>query len=1038
MSLYRFCTRNKNNTPRGKKGFLIRRLHCSLILLLLFFSFPLMAQQRSENILLLFSYHAGHEWEDSIYATMIQEMKQTIPGADFYLEYMDTKRNSPESRIPVVLDRMEHFRDMSFSLIFAVDDNALQFLADYGSSLFPSVPIVFCGINGYNSLKKDLPDYVTGVVSRINLADTAVLARNLIPRLKTFYILADATPTGDGNREMIRSQIGALPEILQDLSFEYVPWEMSTAEMLQWSETLGEDEALLMTSWYRDNTGDYIGEKELISLLQQHSAVPVFNVLHIRPGLLGGKVTSGTVQAEIAVNLASRIVAGTPASAIPVIREDTSIYTIDYQRFKYWGFSNSQLPDDAMILNPTVFYEQRVLVRSIILAFLVLISLLLVLCFLVIKLRRTGAAFQMQRNELFITLSSIGDGVISTDTDGRIVFMNRVAEKLTGWPLSEVRGKEIDQAFPIHNVYTGEVVSNPVFHVLKTGRIVELANHTVLVSHDGTEYHIADSAAPIKDPGKDVIHGVVLVFRDVSDSYRMRQRLQDERRRLNDAQAMAMVGNWEYDPDRAHYWFSPEVHRLVGMNKEVAEESLDLLKELFPNWRKGESLPFGADNKRHSCIMRVPRDKGRTPLDFHVMARTNVQPDSKKIIVTGILQDISELSETREALRESRQQLRQAARMEAVGKLAGGISHEFNNLLQVIMGYAQLLKEEAQDEAIRSLVEPILKTASSARNLTRQLLLFSRKESSVKNNISVSELIRSIMPILDRLLEANILLESELDGQDDIIYGDRHQIEQVLINLSLNARDAMGGKGTLRITQYGVKSVSGIQGLEGEIPPGEYVVFTVADTGSGIPSRILPEIFDPFFTTKDEEKGTGLGLSIVYGIIKQHSGYIHIETEEQVGTVFQIYLPRVFPKIDLKGKQDSSFPGKRGSGMVYIAEDDPVVRQLTETIVGGLGYKVKSFSNGKELVDFLDLYPPGKANVDLFLLDVVMPEMGGEEVYHRIRDAGYSYPVLFSSGYTREKLGDLNKLQNTRLIHKPFTKSELESHLNEMISCQKE
>ena len=565
------------------------------------------------------------------------------------------------------------------------------------------------------------------------------------------------------------------------------------------------------------------------------------------------------------------------------------------------------VPENALLLNPSVFYEYRRMISFIILIIMVLILLSGALGLAIYKLKNAGSQLIQQKNELYITLKSIGDGVISTDTEARIVFMNGVAEKLTGWTWKEALGRKLEDIFIIHNVISGETVDNPVQKVLKSRKIVELANHTVLKSRQGKQYHIADSAAPIQSSDSAELFGVVLVFRDVTEQYR-----------------------------------------------------------------------------------------------------------------------------TREELKQNREQLRQAARMEAVGKLAGGISHEFNNLLQIILGYSQILKEGDSSRFACDIADTIYKTSLSARELTRQLLLFSRKEGVEKKVLSVSELMRDLLPMLERLLEEDITLESDVLLKDDWIYGDARQLEQVLINLSVNARDAMSKGGVLRISTEKHALPDKIEGLEGPIPKGDFIVISVRDTGDGIHPEILPEIFDPFFTTKEKAKGTGLGLSIVYGIIKQHEGYLNIETGPSRGTCFNIYLPRVNHNVHNNGNTRTTDIERSGQGTICIVEDDRLVRELTETMVHDLGYASCSFQNGRELLDFL--LNESDTAIDLILMDVVMPVMGGVEAFHQIREAGFNTPVLFSSGYTQEKLADLGTLDNIRLMHKPFTLKELNANLKELLS----
>jgi two-component system cell cycle sensor histidine kinase/response regulator CckA len=990
-----------------------------------------LAQQNTgKTILFLFSYHPGHDWEDDIYTTLLSGMKEQFPGVELRLEYMDSKRHPLKERVPAILTNLQNHSSSGLMLIVAVDDNALQFMAGPGKDLFPGVPLVFCGVNDYPKVQNLLTVPHTGVLSRVNLAETLALAYRLIPGLKKVFVIIDATPTGEGNRHMVEDQTYALRGQLGQLEFYYRGLnDFSTDELIEWSSTLHKDSIILLTSWYRDRLGEYIGEKALIQRLQDSTSVPVFNLLHIRPGVLGGKVTSGTVQANLVIDQIGSILSGKDPSSIPVVERDTSIFVIDQNRMNHWGLKNSRLPDEALFLNS--FKEggsYEITIQLLAASFLVVLILIITLVRQSFLLNKSSLLLSRQKNELFTTLNSIGDGVISTDCQSRVVFMNEIAQDITEWTLEEAAGQPLSLIFPLQNGVSGVSMDNPVQQVLDENQRIELASDTILVNKNGLKIHIADSASPIHDPKDNTLLGVIIVFRDITDSDEVRQILYNEQRRLRDAQAMAMVGNWEYDPEFDSYWFSREVFSLTGIDpyfKEVPE-SLDVMKIIFTDWKRGHPLPdiLKEEDRLIKSLMTIPGREGR--LILHIMARMVKNPETGKSIVTGIIQDFSELSQTRAALKVSQEQLRQAARMEAVGKLAGGIAHEFNNLLQIILGYSQLLKEECTQPKILEYVEPILKTSASARNLTRQLLLFSRKENLDMNALSLSHLIQNLIPILRRLLEENIQLESDLQGAEDWVIADKQQIEQVLINLCLNARDAMESGGLLKIGQSIYSSIHSFLGLDGVIPAGDYVHLTIQDSGSGINEQILPEIFDPFYTTKEREKGTGLGLSIVYGIIKQHQGYLSVETDPVKGTCFHIFLPRVDPpdnrNVDMSHK-DTIEPVV--NTVVYMAEDDPMVRQLTETMLRKNGFIIKSFINGKDLIEALKEKKEGSEKIDFFLLDVIMPEMGGVQAFHNLRSLGYDVPVLFMSGYTEERLKNLSDLRNAALIHKPFTMKDL-------------
>jgi PAS domain S-box-containing protein len=996
-------------------------------------------EKSPHSVLFLFSYHPGHEWEDVLYKTLLEGMKENHPGVDLFVQYMDSKRYSLEERADSILTQLRTDIPLDLLLIVAVDDNALHFLTNQGQNLFPGVPIVFCGINDYPQFQDKLKSPHTGVISRVNLQDTLKLAQSLIPGVKKVFVISDATPTGYGNKQMVEDQARNLQGDLTQLDFHYIDQHhFSTDELLSWSGTLKKDSIILLTSWYRDERATFISEKEFVRRLQGATSVPVFNLLHIRQGVLGGKVTSGENQAKIVLEQINSIVKGTNPFSIPIVDTDTSIYVIDHERMNHWGFRVSLLPEDVLLLNKSPVTSYRITIQLLGFSILVLLLIMLTLIRQSILLNKSSAEVERQKHILFTTLNSIGDGVISTDRESTVTFLNEVAQRISGWSLEEALSQPLSQILSLQRDPNGESLIDPVQKILRGSPVHVQEQDTMLLNRHGLNIHILVRFSPIHDPESGTLSGVIIVFRDISDSDKMQQKLHNEQRRLRDAQAMAMVGNWEYDPEFDRYWYSKEVFTLTGIhpNDDEVPESLDLMKIIFSQWKKDEPLTamFHNEDSLVKSLMTIPSKDGIRIL--HLMARLARNPESGKIIVTGIIQDFSELTQTRAALKASQEQLRQAARMEAVGKLAGGIAHEFNNLLQIILGYSQLLKDEAAGQQIVEYVEPILKTAASARNLTRQLLLFSRKENLDMEAFSMSRLVYNLIPIFSRLLEENIQLKSDLQGGDDWVLADKHQIEQVLINLCLNARDAMLRGGILTISQSIESTFRSFPGIDGTIPAGDYVHLTVQDNGSGIDESILPEIFDPFFTTKEREKGTGLGLSIVYGIIRQHEGYLNVKTDPEKGSSFHIYLPRIEPTVSTSKKVTfhENHEEPVVDTIVYMAEDDPMVRQLTETMLRNSGYIVKSFMNGKALIETLEKKPKDAEQIDLFLLDVIMPELGGVQAYHKLRSSGYDVPVLFMSGYTEERLKNLPEFHNVGLIRKPFTLKDLTARIQALLA----
>jgi two-component system, cell cycle sensor histidine kinase and response regulator CckA len=385
-------------------------------------------------------------------------------------------------------------------------------------------------------------------------------------------------------------------------------------------------------------------------------------------------------------------------------------------------------------------------------------------------------------------------------------------------------------------------------------------------------------------------------------------------------------------------------------------------------------------------------------------------------ILSALATAVIEQMRTTEALRHSEAQLREAQKMDAVGRLAGGIAHDFNNLVTVIMGYSEmLLSAPFNEEDCRRDLSHIREAGRRAAGLTRQLLAFSRRQVFRPTIVDVNEVILSTTDMLQKLLGEDIQVVTNLEASIQNIEMDRHQLEQVIMNLAVNARDAMehGGRLVFHTTTTQVTKASGFP-----VSPGPYVAMAVTDTGCGMEPMVVSHIFEPFFTTKPIDKGTGLGLSTVYGIVQQSGGAITVHSEVGQGTTFTIYFP-VSGK-DVACLNDSSSPITRatGHGTVLLVEDEPAVRTLVANILQAQGYDVVQALHGLEALQKLQtmLEPP-----DLILTDVVMPQMSGLELIQQIRRHHPGIHVLYMSGYSDHPALKQDVLSGTAFLQKPFT-----------------
>jgi PAS domain S-box-containing protein len=422
-------------------------------------------------------------------------------------------------------------------------------------------------------------------------------------------------------------------------------------------------------------------------------------------------------------------------------------------------------------------------------------------------------------------------------------------------------------------------------------------------------------------------------------------------------------------------------------------------------------------------VEAIRKDGSRVPIE--VSSRL-IYENGVPVAVQGSARDITERKRAEEALRASQLQLQQSQKLEAVGQLAGGVAHDFNNMLTAIIGYTDLsLRRVGLEDSIRRNLEQTRKAAERAASLVRQLLAFSRKQILEPKILDLNDVVKDMHKMLTRLIGENIQLATRLETNLGSVKADPCQVEQIIVNLVVNARDAMPRGGKVTIETANVT-------LEDQAAP-EHVMLAVSDTGSGMDQETQARIFEPFFTTKDVGKGTGLGLSTVYGIVKQSGGNISVYSEPGTGTVFKIYLPRIdeatASAIDMLA-QDMNAPG--GSETILLVEDEDAVRGLTRKILMQAGYKVLDAKSGEEAIRLCR----GHAGpIDLLLTDVVMPEISGKEVADRLLELRPTLRVLFMSGYADEAIVQHGVLDaNVKFIQKPFTWLALTRKVREVLN----
>jgi len=640
-------------------------------------------------------------------------------------------------------------------------------------------------------------------------------------------------------------------------------------------------------------------------------------------------------------------------------------------------------------------------------------------------------AKKLQEREQWLTkiLKTINDAVIVIDQKGEVAFMNVAAETLTGWKQKEAAGKALAEIFKIvdaesHAATTNGFVS-PAFNVGSE-------RYSWLLTKDGRKIPIDDNAVPLRDEAGNLT-GAVLVFRDISAR---RQALANEERFRQMAENIREVF-WMFDAKQTTILYvSPAYEEIWGRSCEsLYQQPQSFWETIHPEDRErvtaAQARQLAGEQTHEEYRLRRADGEERWIWD----RRFPIKDKSGEVYrIAGIAEDITERKRAEEALRHSEEQLRKSQRLEAIGRLAGGLAHDFNNMLTAIIGTTELaMLELHRDHPVRRDLKEIKQTADRAANLTRQLLAFARQQIIAPGILNVNDLLMNLDKMLRRLIGEDIELVIAPSSDIGLVKVEAGQIEQVIVNLAVNARDAMPEGGKLVLQTENVTVDQKISPHSAELSPGDYVLLTVRDNGLGMTEEAKSHLFEPFFTTKEVGKGTGLGLATCYGIIKQNSGHIEVESALGKGSTFRIYLPRIDEMAGATPEHDHAGALPQGNETVLLVEDEPTVREVATRMLREQGYNVLVAANGDEALNLVRSRPG--ESIDLLVTDVVMPRLSGRAVADQLRATRPEMKVLFISGYSDDTLTRHGASPDTNLnfLQKPFSPSLLAYKIRELL-----
>ena len=605
------------------------------------------------------------------------------------------------------------------------------------------------------------------------------------------------------------------------------------------------------------------------------------------------------------------------------------------------------------------------------------------------------------------TLRSIGEGVVATDAEGRVEFVNPSAERLIGLDPSRAAGRRVEDVVRFRLGDGEGTPPHPVRQALDRRAVVQLVENCILEGHDGRATPVSDSAAPILTAEGDV-EGCVLVVRDDTRIREMTEHIEDVFWITSPDK-----GQMEYlSPAFEHIWGRPreEVYRAPSAWVEAIHEGdRERVRRALPKQATGE----------YEMEYRIVRPDGSVRW-IHDRAFPVKDEAGELLRIVGVAEDVTERMElTRRRM--------QRQKLEAVGQLAGGVAHDFNNLLTVIGSQTELvLQELPADSALREELGLVRASAERARRLTSHLLAFSRQQMLRPTVASVNEVVEELAHILDRLLGEDIRVDLDLQPDLPPIRIDVGQLEQALINLAVNARDAMPEGGTLQLSTH----VTGEGPAEDDELGGPWVVLAISDPGVGMDEDVQEQAFDPFFTTKEHGEGTGLGLAMVYGLVRQSGGRIDLESAPGRGTTVTLRFPAVDGDAqDLAEAGRPAAPRSEERPMearILLVEDDDVVRRVVLRILDQVRGEVTAASDAEEALRLLE----EGTTPDVVITDMGLPGMKGSDLIREIRRRWPGMPVIAISGYPKGAHASTYEVpQDIVLVAKPFTPRELLSHL---------
>jgi PAS domain S-box-containing protein len=977
----------------------------------------------SKKLLILYSFDNDQEIYSGFDHVLRTQLRMRVSGrVEFYTEYLDLVRfPSQEHAQDMVKLLALKYSQRKPDLIIPVSFGAIQFLLNDGKDLFPGIPMVAL----FNQRRlEDLKTYLarnpavsmTGVSSADDPAGTVDLALKLQPDTEHIAVVVGSSYLEKYWLDQLHQDLEPFAEKV-DLRFLA---DLPINELLSRVAQLPPHTIILSTFFFQDQTGQFLRPEEVSDLMAQTAHAPIYGIYsnYIGHGVVGGRMTDSAITGRKAADLAIAVLNGQSAGSIPFVKDDSLQDMVDGRQLHRWDISESRLPPGVVELyrEPSAWERYRTLIL-LVTSVGILQTFLIFALILNIRRRRNAEKGLLREKSLADAVIEGLPGIfVLQDEAGKNLRWNRNMDSISRYNPSDVHS--------LGNVaeHDRERVGQARERVFRNGTAHTEADMLVGGGKTTTFYI---TGVRVELEGKPHVAAIGL---DVTE-----RKLAEEALRRSEAAIRSLVENAPYGiatisvRQDCFVHANPAMVKLLGYKSEAELQALQLSRDVYTD---SDGNSFRAQPTRADFFNSIEfKWKRRDGKD--VIVRASGRRIAQETALGDLIEIIAEDVTARHSLEE---QLRHSQKMEALGQLSGSVAHDFNNLLSVIIGYSEILSANpvVQDHG-KAHLETIKKAAERAVSLTAQLLAFSRRQVMQPSVVHLNAVVRETEKMLRRLMRENVAHKVILDPELWKTRADPGQMVQVIMNLAINARDAMPKGGELTVMTRNVTFTDFTHFGEADVPPGQYVLLSVSDTGIGMNEATRARVFEPFFTTKAIGKGTGLGLATVYGIIKQSGGYIFVESVVGKGSTFTIYLPALDQSAGCVSETVDEAPAHinvNNSETLLVVEDEHSFRELLRDGLQSKGYKVLVAANGIEALRVAEQF---EGEIRVLVTDVIMPHMSGPELASALKSVRPNTAVLYMSGYTDDKTSD-EPASEVTLMQKPFYIDDIARKIREVLA----